>query len=285
MSNIDKVYNIWEDLEDSYQKIGKGSREDFLGSLLGVKDGKAHTEQLLAMLRKNFTETPENVSKLKFLEGKIEAALKVFVMLPGIEILDLEEALAQAAGVGAEEGGTVVEFDLQEMQADRDAYDKGLARILHSGCFMPCTYLCVDGSPRSFGMSLERDEGVQFTSVKEVTDFVLSVTSKVQNGESITGFCASVLAYLVQKIIDKTLLVPAAFVNRDFCEIKGTDLVCAGDRVYGCTAGNVELKGEETIKLVGGVSMHLDGRTVCGCIAEDQLAGKIPLIVTGGSML
>ena len=61
VTNLDRVFSIWKDLEASYKKKGKGSKKDFLMALAGSETKIIKTRQ---MIMKDFVNTEENISRL-----------------------------------------------------------------------------------------------------------------------------------------------------------------------------------------------------------------------------
>ena len=77
MTNLEKVYTVWTNLEKTYAKKGGGkSRLDFLKQLLGysAEDNSDNVEDLKVMMKKDFVENDDSIKKLQLVEAILKAA-------------------------------------------------------------------------------------------------------------------------------------------------------------------------------------------------------------------
>lgn len=117
---LDRIVNVWGDLESSYANSGNGkTRKEFLLSLAGSKDGSFHKlDMIKSAVMKEYNDDPENANNLSIALDLLARNWKRLLAVDEIENLDIFMLnLSQSASV------TTASTDPYEFVKGLDPYE------------------------------------------------------------------------------------------------------------------------------------------------------------------
>ena len=204
MTNLDKVYGVWENIESVYAKQNKGkSRYEFALMMIGSDDSLV---KLRERVNQDFDGLAESTAKLNKLFSVLERAK--MRLKDTDEIKDLVDFVWNDSWVSscAEEE----EFTLLSCSP---LSNRGYARtndLLKRGIFDSTFVLKNDGSIESVLVKHDGGKLLTFSSAYQVLIWMSGIKADETN-----DFYARVYAMLNAMIADRTLRLPICFLNSD----------------------------------------------------------------------
>lgn len=206
MTNLDKVYDVWENIESVYAKQNKGkSRYEFALMMIGSDDSLV---KLRERVNQDFDGMAESTAKLNKLFSVLERAK--MRLKDTDEIKDLTDFVWNANWVSS--GVEEEEFTLLSCSP---LSNRGYARtndLLKRGIFDSTFTLKNDGSIESVLVKHDGGKLLTFSSAYQVLVWMSEIKADETN-----DFYVRVYAILNAMIETKTLKLPICFLHSDKC--------------------------------------------------------------------
>lgn len=178
MTNLDKVYNTWKNIEHTYKVNSKGlTRREFMVKMIG---GDSSLIQLRKMIMKDFSNNDEDLMKMNELFEVLDSAKSRLESCDEIEDLDVFV------------WNTDDRFGLGNLEIGVDGYTLA-SKLLNRG--LTSSYFSLDnGKVSSFILDPLSEDLVEITSVEEVRSWIGMRDSKFK---MLGNFQQKVFLYLL----------------------------------------------------------------------------------------
>ena len=182
MSNLNKVYDVWKDLEASYGKSGYTSRVKYLEACVGYSEGVNLIDYILERVQEDMDNfTPEEEDKYSEVQGKLLAAQKAFSLANFMDIDNLNDFLKAYSGAAVAHSSFITEMQICEIAKPEpskmlgtleEIYDK--FGVISNRTFLRDGKVCVASldDPDAIHMNITRASFAKFLAYKHDMDFL-----------------------------------------------------------------------------------------------------------------
>lgn len=198
---IDKVEEIWSDLEASYKKSKSKSRRQFVQELTAFDGSKGAVQPLISFLKDDLDDSSEAITRYSALCRMLEDA-EEWLLCNEVEIPDLNDWIQRLGGLR--------QFNIKRIKTTYEpSTDQSLIDSIKTGYVLPGMY---DKMPtHTFPAML--DGYVYFNSAVDVSLKLPKILGRIH--EPGNTFSRHVAHILQECVTERTLETPCVFVSSE----------------------------------------------------------------------